>query len=83
MKRLPAERKGGRPVVQMGGRRLGKLLVLEIAPRPEGSANSSPGAWWRCLCDCGREVDFPGVRLRYGRVLDCRGSWHKRAKAAR
>jgi hypothetical protein len=45
--------------VDMTGKRIGRLVVLEEATSETGTA------MWRCLCDCGEEFLVPGPRLRW------------------
>lgn len=45
------------------GERYGRLLVLERTP--------SPGARWRCSCDCGAEKLVASHDLRAGKVQSC------------
>lgn len=48
------------------GSRYGMLTVIEKAPvRPGGYA------YWRCLCDCGKEVEVRGADLRKGHTTSC------------
>jgi hypothetical protein len=49
-------------------KRFGKLLVKE---RILEYNNNSTGAWWKCICDCGREKIAYGVRLRNGQCSSC------------
>lgn len=52
-------------LVDMAGRRIGNLLVIERVQ------NRGRWAAWRCRCDlCGREVVRRGIELRHGTV-DC------------
>jgi hypothetical protein len=57
----------GRLVVDITGRRFGRLIVLHLAQ--ERAADRRPR--WRCLCDCGAEVVIDGARLRADRREDC------------
>lgn len=61
---IPVPR-GGRPVVDMTGRRCGRLEVI----RREGSKNGR--AMWLCRCDCGEEITAEGKRLRQGHTSSC------------
>ena len=50
-------------IIDETNHRYGKLLVLGYA----GSRESSSGALWKCLCDCGKECFVRGDELRRGR----------------
>lgn len=58
-------------VVDLTGRRFGKLVVLERA----GSAADGHAAW-RCRCDCGNETVVTGAHLRKGETTSC-GCWKR------
>ena len=48
------------------GSRYGMLTVIARAPtRPGGLA------YWRCLCDCGKEIEVRGVDIRKGHTTSC------------
>lgn len=52
-----------RSVIDLSGRVVGKLNVIEFAgirKRPSGQH----GYYWRCRCDCGRVVEIDGCCLR-------------------
>lgn len=53
-------------VIDMTGRRLGMLTVIE---RTEGP--STRNAYWRCRCDCGKEIVVTGSALRRRRHNSC------------
>ena len=55
----------GRPKIDMVGKRIGKLIVLEEV----GAWNSQ--IWWRCRCDCGNEKVISGATLRRGKTQSC------------
>lgn len=72
-KHPPRRHAGGKPVIDMSGKRYGELLVIERAPKPATHSFSPVGsAWWRCRCDCGQEAVFSGTRLRYGATRYCK-----------
>ena len=56
---------GGRPKVDMVGRRYGRLEVLSF----DGSA--SHDRWWQCRCDCGSICVRRGKVLRRGESRSC------------
>lgn len=60
-------------MVDMTGKRFGRLVVLERA----GSTKSKSAAW-RCKCDCGSEVIVSGIYLRRGETRSC-GCLHREA----
>ncbi|AOY60552.1 hypothetical protein B2D07_18935 [Desulfococcus multivorans] len=47
----------------------GRLTVIARAERPEGLKNTN--AYWRCRCECGREVVVNGGDLRRGNTSSC------------
>lgn len=49
-------------VINLAGRRFGKLLVVERANRPKNSRY----AWWTVQCDCGKRYAVSGAALRAG-----------------
>jgi hypothetical protein len=54
-------------VIDMTGQRIGMLTVIERvepAPRPRN-------AYWRCRCDCGKEIVATGSALRRGDNKSC------------
>jgi hypothetical protein len=52
------------PLVDMVGRRIGRLLVLERA-----GLDSRRVATWKCQCDCGAEAIVAGRELRRRRPV--------------
>lgn len=55
------------------GMRFGNLVVVE-----RKGADTSRGAKYRCLCDCGSEVVYNGSSLRNGRANSCGCAARKR-----
>lgn len=55
-----------RRLIDLTGKRIGKLVVLEYAGRTERRASL-----WRCHCDCGNEVVMRGDVLRRGNTGGC------------
>lgn len=51
--------------INMIGLRFGRLMVVERLP------NYGSQALWRCLCDCGKEVQILGGQLRYRKYTSC------------
>jgi len=51
-------------VIDMAGKRFGKLLVLDRAP-VAGKAH------WQCVCDCGARTVVAGPNLRFGHTKSC------------
>jgi hypothetical protein len=47
------------------GNKYGRLTVVEWYPEPR------PGAYFKCLCDCGKEVIVRGQNLRIGGTKSC------------
>nr|DAO60574.1 MAG TPA: hypothetical protein [Caudoviricetes sp.] len=50
------------------GQRFGRLTVVASAPPSERYPHKK---MWHCRCDCGREADFPTVRLTTGQTKSC------------
>ena len=72
-----------RAVVDMVGRRIGRLVVVQrMAPHP-----TMRGAMWLCLCDCGGQTTVVGGDLRRGedstRSCGCSSTEHGHARANR
>ena len=63
---LPEVQARNKRVVELTGRRFGRLVVLHRAPRrPDGRAR------WVCRCVCGRESVVDGKSLRSGNTRSC------------
>ena len=50
-----------KPLNNLLGQRFGKLLVVARAIRPIGVRHT--GAWWMCLCDCGKTATIASGNL--------------------
>lgn len=57
-------------VIDMSGKRFGRLTVLSFCKVEKHLA------YWLCKCDCGNEVEVPGVSLRKGITKSC-GCLHR------
>lgn len=55
-------------MINMVGRRFGKLLVIKKDINPKGELLE---AYWICNCDCGNTVSLPGSYLRRGVNKSC------------
>jgi hypothetical protein len=55
----------GRPVIDLAGKKFGRLIVLRRA------LNVAYHAAWECVCDCGRTNTVQGTDLRLGRTVSC------------
>lgn len=51
-------------VLDLTGQAFGRLLV-------EGLSDKRPKRWWRCLCQCGRQVTVRTDNLRDGKTRSC------------
>lgn len=60
---------GGRPALALEGRRFGRLLVMEQAPRPVRGGR--PGSYWLTWCDCGENRVIHGASLMSGGTRSC------------
>lgn len=58
----------GIPIIDLVGKRFGKLVVLEIAERPK---HVKSGIYWLCRCDCGTEKIICGKSMKDGHVNSC------------
>lgn len=47
---------GNKPIVDLTGRRFGRLKVKEMANYRKGRR-----VVWTCECDCGNIIDIPGI----------------------
>jgi hypothetical protein len=65
-----------RPLIDISGRRFGRLVVMRRVGSHHGHA------LWQCKCDCGCVVEIPGTSLRRGRTTSC-GCWFSERAAAR
>ena len=63
-------------MIDLTGRRFGRLLVIAKSERRAGSA-----VVWRCRCDCGREVEVPARDMLHRGVVSC-GCWRRERAAA-
>lgn len=55
----------GRPRADISGQRFGRLVAVRFLER------RGHGALWRCICDCGREVDAYSAAMRHGTSKSC------------
>lgn len=55
------------PLIDLTGKRFGRLLVIERA-----TARGAHEARWLCRCDCGVEKEISGSALRNGHASSCR-----------
>ena len=64
------ERKTPKNKINLLGNRYGKLVVIAEA---EGRYTSGGQykSYWKCLCDCGKEVEISGEKLRKGHTKSC------------
>ena len=64
------------PYADLTGKRFGKLLVIEEAPRPEGV---SVRHFWKCRCDCGNYTVKSSYELsRKKEMMSCGCYWKKK-----
>ena len=54
--------------LQLTGQRFGRLLVMDFEVRHFETYNA---VYWRCACDCGKEVWVVGGSLTNGRTRSC------------
>lgn len=53
------------PLINLAGKKFGKLVVLERAP------NKTKHVMWKCQCECGVVLDVRGEHLRKGLTTTC------------
>lgn len=58
-------------IIDLTGRRFGRLTVLRPAADAERRVTVSRDSQWRCRCDCGREVTQTAGTLRSGSAVTC------------
>lgn len=66
-------RMGAPIIINLTGKRFGRLTVLEIGEsryQPSGKQR----IFWKCKCDCGKIKEVEGSGLRRGDILSC-GCW--------
>lgn len=57
---------GGRPRLNIAGKRFGRLKVVSFVRLDE-----SKHSIFRCVCECGANFETLGVRLTTGRTKSC------------
>ncbi|WP_373804501.1 hypothetical protein [Jeotgalibaca porci] len=58
--------------IDLIGERFGYLVVVEDTGKRKGQ-----GVLWKCICDCGNEVEVRSYQLRSGKTKSC-GCLHKK-----
>ena len=61
----------GRKIIDLTGKRLGRLAVLAVHPERRRYACGTALVLWLCRCDCGAECVVPGAYLRTGTTKSC------------
>lgn len=59
--------KVGKGLVDLSGQRFGRLTVLEATSRRDKKGS----VYWRCRCDCGKELEATQDNLMYGNYRSC------------
>lgn len=54
-----------KPNLDMVGKRFGRLVVTRLSCKKQRHLH------WHAKCDCGKEVEVSGAKLRYGHTLSC------------
>lgn len=65
-----------RPIIDLNGRRFGRLVVVEFVERSEGRTR------WACACDCGAAIVARADHIKSGEIRSC-GCSHIGAKPHR
>lgn len=58
--------KKGKPVVDLVGKKFGRLLVSR-----ESGRDKSGQVKWLCVCDCGKEKEVLGINIKRGLTTSC------------
>lgn len=58
-------------VINLMGKRFGKLTVIEFAGTESHTGRSVKRARWVCRCDCGNMTTIDSTVLRRGKVVGC------------
>lgn len=58
-------------LIDLTGQRFGRLLVLYRDKEYEEKNNLHKGAYWHCICDCGKECTIYGTLLRRNHTKSC------------
>ena len=60
--------------IDLTGKRFGKLVVIELNHKTQktlANGNKKSNYYWKCKCDCGKEVIKSGDSLRRGHTKSC------------
>ena len=60
-----------RPLIDLTGKRFGRLVVLERAEDKRVGHDNQLRVMWRCRCDCGAEHIAMGENLTQGKTQSC------------
>lgn len=60
-----------KPIVDITGRRFGRLTVLQLDHKEVRSEGRGSRIFWCCLCDCGEEAVVSGDKLKGGHSQSC------------
>lgn len=62
----------GKHLIDLTGKRFGKLVVLNLERKEiRKSENKRTRYFWRCKCECGKEIVVDGTHLREGNIRSC------------
>lgn len=64
-------------LIDLTGRRFGRLVVIKRAQDYIYRSGRREPAW-KCICDCGKEIDVLGNSLRTGSTNSCGCLWRER-----
>lgn len=68
----------GRKPKDLCGKRFGILTALEMVERCRRDSAGRPHVIWKCLCDCGNEIEAKAGDLMEGKKsCGCIGSGHR------
>lgn len=57
-------------LIDLTGNRYGKLVVVERA-EDRIQSNGRHRVFWKCHCDCGKDIDVLGDNLKHGHTTSC------------
>lgn len=58
-------------IINRIGQRFGQLVVKEFVETRKDKVGRNQGAWWKCVCECGKEVIIRGGSLQSGQSKSC------------
>lgn len=75
IKKELAQEQAKKKLIDLTGRRINQLVVIGLERKERkkcSNGKSKTNYYWKCKCDCGREVIVNGKYLREGKIKDCK-----------